>query len=52
MFLGHRVARGKISMDSAKVKAILEWEPSTIVSSLRSFSWLGELLLEIYLRVF
>ncbi|GKV41043.1 hypothetical protein SLEP1_g48622 [Rubroshorea leprosula] len=37
MFLGHRVGHGKISMDSAKVHAIQEWEPPSSVPELRSF---------------
>ena len=36
-FLGHIVGRGKIRMDPAKIKAILEWEPPTKVTELRSF---------------
>lgn len=37
MFLGHKIAGGQISMDSSKVKAIMDWEPPKTVSGLRSF---------------
>ncbi|XP_021609044.1 uncharacterized mitochondrial protein AtMg00860-like [Manihot esculenta] len=37
MFLGHKIASGQLSMDSAKEKAIMEWEPPMIVLRLRSF---------------
>jgi len=37
MFLGHTIGRGKIQMDQAKIQAILEWEPLTKVTELRSF---------------
>jgi hypothetical protein len=36
-FLGHIVGKGKLRMDPAKIKAILEWEPPTKVTELRSF---------------
>jgi len=36
-FLGHIVDKGELHMDSAKIKAILEWEPPTKVIELRSF---------------
>ena len=35
--LGHIIGKGKLCMDSAKVKAIFEWEPPTKVTELRSF---------------
>jgi len=31
-FLGHIVGKGKLRMDPAKIKAILEWEPPTKVT--------------------
>nr|DAD33220.1 TPA_asm: hypothetical protein HUJ06_012071 [Nelumbo nucifera] len=34
-FLGHKISQGKPSMDQAKVKAILDWEPPTKVTELR-----------------
>jgi len=37
MFLGHIIGRGKIRVDQAKIQAILEWEPPTKVTELRSF---------------
>ena len=37
IFLGHIIGRGKIRMDQAKIQAILEWEPPTKVTELRSF---------------
>ena len=37
MFLGHTIGRGKIRMDQDKIQAILEWEPPTKVTELRSF---------------
>ena len=37
MFLSHIIGRGKIRMDQAKIQAILEWEPPTKVTELRSF---------------
>ena len=37
MFLGHTIGRGKIRMNQAKIWAILEWEPPTKVTELRSF---------------
>ena len=37
MFLGHSIGRGKIWMDQAKILAILEWEPTTKETELRSF---------------
>ena len=36
-FFGHKIAGGKIMMENAKVKAILEWEPPSKVPELRSF---------------
>ncbi|XP_024047948.1 uncharacterized protein LOC112101512 [Citrus clementina] len=36
-FLGHKIAGGKIMMENAKVKAILNWEPPSKVPELRSF---------------
>ncbi|KAH9753791.1 Endonuclease [Citrus sinensis] len=36
-FLGHKIAGGKIMMENAKVKAILDWEPPSKVPELRSF---------------
>ena len=36
-FLGHIVGKGKLRMDPVKIKAILEWEPPTKVTELRSF---------------
>ena len=36
-FLGHIVGKGKLCMDPAKIKAILEWEPPTKVTELRAF---------------
>ena len=36
-FLGHKIAGGKIMMENAKVKVILEWEPPSKVPELRSF---------------
>ena len=37
MFLGHIIGRGKIQIDQARIQAILEWEPPTKVTELRSF---------------
>ena len=37
LFLGHKIAGGKLMMENAKVKAILEWEPPSKVPELRSF---------------
>ena len=37
MFLGLIIGRGKIRMDQAKIQAILEWEPPTKVTEVRSF---------------
>ena len=36
-FLVHIVGKGKLCMDPTKIKAILEWEPPTKVTKLRSF---------------
>ncbi|KAH9674643.1 Endonuclease [Citrus sinensis] len=36
-FLGHKIAGGKLMMENAKVKVILEWEPPLKVPELRSF---------------
>jgi len=36
-FLGHIVSKGKLHMDLTKIKVILEWEPITKVTELRSF---------------
>ena len=36
-FLVHIIGRGRLRMDPTKVKAILEWEPLTKVTKLRSF---------------
>jgi len=36
-FLGHIVGKGKLRIDPAKIKAIVEWEPPTKVTELRSF---------------
>ncbi|XP_031106210.1 uncharacterized protein LOC116010851 [Ipomoea triloba] len=36
-FLGHIIGHGKLKMDQAKVKAILDWEAPTKVTELRSF---------------
>jgi len=36
-FLGHRIIQEGLKMDDHKVKAILDWEPPTSVSALRSF---------------
>ena len=36
-FLGHIVSKGKLRLDMAKRKVILEWEPPTKVIELRSF---------------
>jgi len=36
-FLGHIIGKGKLRMDPTKIKAILEWEPPTKVTELRSF---------------
>ncbi|KAK8994845.1 hypothetical protein V6N11_045914 [Hibiscus sabdariffa] len=36
-FLGHIVGGGKIRMDHNKIRAIVEWEPPTKVTELRSF---------------
>ena len=36
-FISHKIAGGKLMMENARVKAILEWEPTTKVSELRSF---------------
>ena len=36
-FVGHIVDKGKVCMDPAKIKAILEWEPPMKVTKLRSF---------------
>ena len=36
-FLGHKITGGKLMMENAKVKAILEWEPLSKVSKLHSF---------------
>ena len=36
-FLGNKIVSGKLMMENAKVKAILEWEPPTKVPKLRSF---------------
>lgn len=37
IFLGHKVGRGQLKMDEAKVKAIQEWELPTKVTELWSF---------------
>ncbi|GAA0147438.1 hypothetical protein LIER_07137 [Lithospermum erythrorhizon] len=37
MFLGHKVAKGKIHMDESKIHAIAEWKEPKKVSELRSF---------------
>jgi len=36
-FLGHIIGKGTLRMDSTKIKAILEWEPPTKITKLRSF---------------
>ncbi|KAG8377434.1 hypothetical protein BUALT_Bualt08G0032500 [Buddleja alternifolia] len=36
-FLGHIIGHGKLQMDEAKIRAIVEWEPPTKVTELRSF---------------
>ncbi len=36
-FLGHIIGRGRVRMDPSKIAAILEWEPPTKVTDLRSF---------------
>ena len=36
-FLGHIIEGGKLKMDPKKIQAIIEWEPPTKVSELRSF---------------
>jgi len=36
-FLGHIVGKGKLHIDPAKIKAILEWEPPPKVTELKSF---------------
>ena len=35
--LGHIVGKEKLRMDPTKIKVILEWEPPTKVTELRSF---------------
>jgi len=35
--LGHIIGKGKLRIDPVKIKAILEWEPPTKVTELRSF---------------
>jgi hypothetical protein len=36
-FLGHRITQKGLRMDDHKVKAILDWEPTKSVPTLRSF---------------
>ncbi|KAG8368869.1 hypothetical protein BUALT_Bualt15G0091500 [Buddleja alternifolia] len=36
-FLGHIIGHGKLRMDEAKIRAIVEWDPPTKVTELRSF---------------
>ena len=36
-FLGHIVGGGKVKMDRGKIQAIMDWEPPTKITKLRSF---------------
>lgn len=36
-FLGHIIGQGRVRMDEAKIRAIVDWEPPTKVTELRSF---------------
>ncbi|KAK8948956.1 hypothetical protein KSP39_PZI005193 [Platanthera zijinensis] len=36
-FLGHVIGHGRLKMDAAKIQAIVDWEPPTKVTELRSF---------------
>ena len=36
-FLGHMITEGGIAVDPSKVKDVLEWEPPTSISKIRSF---------------
>jgi hypothetical protein len=40
-FLGHVISTGGVSVDSGKVKDVLNWMPPTTVSEIRSFLWLA-----------
>ncbi|GKV44052.1 hypothetical protein SLEP1_g51279 [Rubroshorea leprosula] len=52
LFLGHWVGHGKISMDSAKVHAIQEWEPPSSVPELRSVLGLQAVSQELVLALY
>jgi hypothetical protein len=41
-FLGHVITRGDIAVDPGKVRDVLNWEPPTTVSEIRSFLGLSE----------
>ena len=49
-FLGHVLSAEGIAMDPSKVKDVLDWTAPTIVTEIRSFSWISRILPPIHQR--